>query len=105
MPGFLFCADRALVSLSRLLIRHRLGRRKWSGGMGAAVLLLLLPTRGAPAFAMLADPVEQCAFETDIVTEAFRLQPFVFQDLFPFGEELLVEAGLLNKLAGRGRLW
>ena len=61
----------------------------------------MLATRGAPAFAMFADPIEKGALEADVVAESFGLEPFVLQDLFPFGEEFLVEAGLLDELAGR----
>ena len=47
---------------------------------------------------MLANPIEQGAFETDVVAQSFRLEPLVLQDFFPFGQELLVEAGLFNEL-------
>jgi len=62
---------------------------------------MLLSPCGAPAFAMLPDPIEQGSFETDIVTETFGFQPFVFQDLFSFGEKFLIQAGLFHELAGR----
>jgi len=35
------------------------------------------PSRRPPAIAMLADPIEQSAFEADIVTKAFRLDPLM----------------------------
>jgi hypothetical protein len=54
-----------------------------------------LAARGAPAVAVLADPVEQGAFETDVVAEPLGLEPLVLQDLLPLGQEFLVEAGLL----------
>ena len=64
----------------------------------------LCPAGGAPTFAVLANPIEQRALETDVVTQSLRLQPLVLQDLLPLREEFLIEAGLFNKLAGRRRL-
>lgn len=58
----------------------------------------MLVTGGAPAFAMLANPIEQGAFETYIVAQSLRFEPLVLQDFFPFGQKLLVEAGLFNEL-------
>jgi len=54
---------------------------------------------------VLSDPVQQSALEADVVAEAFRLNPFVAEDFLPFGEELLIEAGMLYKIPrgfGRG---
>ena len=65
---------------------------------------MVLPSSGSPALAMFSYPIEQRSFETDIVTETFGFQPFVFQDLFSFGEEFLIQAGLFHELAGRRRL-
>lgn len=75
--------------------------REWSAGIGLGVMLA---TRGAPTFAMLANPVQERSFKTDVVAEAFRLQPFVLQDLFAFGEKFLIQTGLFHELAGRRRL-
>ena len=68
------------------------------------LLMLLLAPGGAPALAVLANPVEQCTFEPDIISQPLRLEPLVLQDLFPFGEELLIKAGLFHKLPGGRRL-
>ncbi len=61
----------------------------------------LRATGGAPGFAMLANPVEQGAFETDVMAEAFGLDPFVAEDLFPLSEEFLIKTGLLYEVPGR----
>ena len=65
---------------------------------------LLLAAGGAPTLAMLPNPVEEGTFETDIITQPLRLEPFVLQDFFPLREEFLIETGLFHKLAGRRRL-
>src|SRR5215213_9330625 len=54
---------------------------------------------------MLSDPIEEGSLETDVVTKTFRLEPFMFENLLPFGQEFLVETRLLHKLTGGGRLW
>jgi hypothetical protein len=72
--------------------------------MTTVAVMLLLSPRSAPAFAMLTDPIEQCALEPDIVAESFGLEPLVFQDLFPFGEEFLIQTGLFYELPRRRRL-
>ncbi len=54
---------------------------------------------------MFADPIEQGAFEADIVAQAFGFNPFVTEDLLSFGEKLLVKTGLLYEVArGFGRM-
>ena len=58
----------------------------------------MLPARRSPAFSMFTDPVEQGALETDVVAEAFGLQPLVFKNLLPLRQELLVETGLFDEL-------
>ena len=63
--------------------------------------MLLLTPSGTPALTMFSDPIEQCAFEPDIITEPFRLEPLVLQDLFPLGEKFLIQTGLFHKLPGR----
>lgn len=98
MPGF-FVPGPQLRQLATLL--PATGERR--GGMAAGLLLLLLlllllPTCGAPALAMLANPIEQCAFKADVVTEPLRFEPFVLQDLFAFGEEFLIQTGLFHEL-------
>lgn len=67
--------------------------------------MLLLTACRTPAFAMFANPIEEGAFETDVVTESLGLDPLVLQNLFPLRQELLIKAGLLDEIsAGRG-LW
>ena len=73
------------------------GRREGRGGAGGG---MVMPTGGAPTFAVLADPVEQRALETDVVAEPFGLEPLVFQDLLPLRQEFLIKAGLFDELAG-----
>ena len=65
-------------------------------------LLLLLEQRatvGAPAVPVLANPVEQRALKADVVAQALGLEPLVAEDLFPLGEEFLIQRGLLYELA------
>ena len=68
------------------------------------LLMLLLAACRPPALAVLPNPIEQRSLKTDIVSEAFGLQPLVLQDFLPLREKFLIEAGLFNKLAGRRRL-
>lgn len=67
----------------------------FAGGMVAAA-------GGAPAVAVFANPVEQGAFEADIVAEAFGLDPLVAQDLLTLGEKFLIKAGLLHEVFAPG---
>ena len=53
--------------------------------------LHLRPSCRPPSFAMLADPIKQRPFETDIIAAALRLEPFVPEDFLPFGQEFLIE--------------
>ena len=48
---------------------------------------------------MLDDPVEQGLFETNVVARFFALNPFVPQDFFALGKELLVEQRFPNEFA------
>lgn len=41
-------------------------------------LMLLLPTGGAPAFAVFSNPVQQRAFKPNVVPKSLGLEPFVF---------------------------
>jgi hypothetical protein len=98
-PGNSNC-DAGTRSSGRLLFRRV---RVWHARpvrMG-----MLLPSGSSPALAVFANPIEERTFEPNIVTKAFRFQPLVFQDLFSFGEEFLIQAGLFHELAGsRGLL-
>ena len=49
---------------------------------------------------MFHDPVEQSLFETNVMTGFFALNPFVTQDFFALGKELLVEQRFPNEFAG-----
>ena len=63
------------------------------------VLLLQLTAGGAPAFAVLPNPIQQGALKADVVAKALGFNPLVLQDFLPFGQEFLVEAGLFHELA------
>jgi hypothetical protein len=65
------------------------------------MLLLMLAAGSSPTFAMLANPVEQGAFKSDVVSQSLRFQPFVFQDFFPLRQKFLIKTGLFHKLPGR----
>lgn len=56
----------------------------------------------APAVAVVAYPVEECAFESDVVACFFRFDPLVFKNFFTLRQELLVETGALNKFLASG---
>ena len=88
----------ALTLLLCDLDRRRQRRGRQPGGE-------LGPVSGAPAVAVLADPVQQGALKTDVVAKTFRLNPLVLQDLLPLGEEFLVQAGLFDEIAVAGVLW
>jgi len=59
----------------------------------------------SPAVAMFADPVEERALKADVVAESFGFQPFVAQDLFPFGEKFLIKRRFFNEIARRSWLF
>ena len=63
--------------------------------------LELCATGGAPSLPVFADPIEQCSLKANVVTQAFRLDPLVAEDLFTLCKEFLVKAGLLYKVARR----
>ena len=69
------------------------------GGTVFGVVRLLV-SRGAPALTVFADPIEERAFETDVVAKALRFEPLVFQDFFSFRQKLLIETGLFDEFAG-----
>jgi len=54
------------TGLVRLLLRTEV--REWDAGSGVSVML---PTRGAPAFTMLPNPVQERSLKTDVVPESF----------------------------------
>src|SRR2546423_2269858 len=65
-----------------------------SGGrFGPGLLHPLVP----PVGAVFHDPIAKRLFEADISAGFLALDPFVFQNFFPLGEELLVEHGILNE--------
>jgi hypothetical protein len=55
---------------------------------------VLLVALGAPRGAVLDDPVEQGLFKSNILPGLFALDPFVTEDLFALGEELLIQERL-----------
>lgn len=59
----------------------------------------LSPSVCPPSFAMFADPVEQRAFEADVVAESFRFDPFVPENFLTLREKLLVKTRLLYEVA------
>ena len=63
--------------------------------------LLRLPGL-APLGTILDNPVSQCPLEPNIITGLFRLDPFVFQNLFALGLKLAVERGIFYKIVRRG---
>jgi len=64
-----------------------LDRRRTQGAAG-----------GAPAIAVFANPIQQRAFKTDVVTQPLGLDPLVAKDLFSLRKKFLVERGLLYEL-------
>lgn len=73
--------------------------RRMLGGSSAALAdWCLHASVGAPAIAVIADPVQQRMFKSHVMTGLFRLKPFVTKDLFTFGQEFLIEAGSLHQI-------
>src|SRR5947208_15990033 len=57
---------------------------------------------------MFHDPVEERFLETNVAPGLLALDPLVLQNLFPLGEEFLVENGVLYELRllfSFGHLW
>lgn len=54
---------------------------------------------GPPTGAMVADPIEQSSFKTDIMTGLFGFNPFVTQNFFPLCQKFLIETGAVKKLS------
>ncbi|MDB6173633.1 MAG: hypothetical protein JWL59_2944 [Chthoniobacteraceae bacterium] len=48
---------------------------------------------------MFDNPVQQRLLKADVVPRFFALDPFVAKDLFPLGEELLIEQGFLDQVS------
>src|SRR5437016_6274184 len=59
----------------------------------------------APLRAVLDDPVRQRALKADVATSLFRLDPFMFQNLFAFCLELPIKGGVLQQIARRELLF
>jgi hypothetical protein len=49
---------------------------------------------------MFNDPVEECSFESNVVTGLLAFNPFMAQYLFALGQELLVEHRIFHQLCG-----
>ena len=68
-------------------------------GIGALRLASEFPLAlVAPVRSMFQNPIEERLFKADITAGFFALDPFVFQNLFALGKELLVENRVLNEL-------
>src|SRR5947199_2585133 len=72
------------------------GAENKSGGCLFCASLLHSPL--PPMGAMFYDPIEERFFKADVFAGFFALDPLVFQNLLPLGQELLVEHGVLNEL-------
>lgn len=53
----------------------------------------------SPVPSVIANPIKQCSFESDILSQSLRFQPLVFQNLFSLGQKLLVQTGSLQDVA------
>ena len=47
---------------------------------------------------MFHNPIEERLFKTDVVTRFLALNPLMAQDLFAFGEKLLIEKGFFDQI-------
>ena len=47
---------------------------------------------------MLANPIKQRPFETNVLPEPLRLQPLISQNLIALSEKLLIETRMFHKL-------
>ena len=64
------------------------------------ILKHTLPPRAAPLVAVVADPVQQGAFEAYVVACFFGLYPLVAQDLLALGQKLFVHARFFSEERG-----
>src|SRR6266513_222761 len=89
---YVFCRSSASLATSQDRFK---GAENKSGGclFCASLLHSSLPPMGA----MFHDPIEERFFKADIFAGFFALDPFMFQNLFALGQELLVEDGVLNE--------
>src|SRR5439155_19753245 len=71
------------------------GTKKSGGGLFGA---RLLSSSLSPVRAMFDDPIEQSLFKTDVFAGFFAFDPLVLENLFPLGQELLVEHRILHEL-------
>lgn len=69
------------------------------GGVQPGCGLHFCTAISSPGIAVFADPVQQSAFETDVISQPLRLDPLVSENLLPLSEKLLVKAGLLYKVS------
>jgi hypothetical protein len=54
---------------------------------------------------MFANPIEEGAFETDVIPLFLGLNPLVSKNFFTFGQKLLVEGRTLGKSLLRSGFW
>src|ERR1043166_2252613 len=77
--------------------RDRLkGVQNLGGGLFGA---RLLSSSLSPVGTMFFDPIEQSSLKADVFAGLFAFNPFMFQNLRPLGEELLVERRILDELS------
>src|SRR5438309_8718373 len=90
---YVFCRPSASLATSQGRFK---GAENKSGGclFCASLLDSSLPPMGA----MFHDPIEERFFKADVFAGFFALDPFMFQNLFALGQELLVEDRVLNEV-------
>lgn len=62
------------------------------------VRTLLFAPALSPPVPMVANPIQQSTFKTDVATCFFGFKPLVFQDFLPLGKEFLIQAGTSDEL-------
>jgi hypothetical protein len=72
------------------------GTRSFSGSVGRGRLPVFTPTG-----AVLDDPIRQCLLKTDVTPGFFRLDPFVFEDFFPFRLKFTVQGRIFQQIIRR----
>src|SRR5437660_12452881 len=90
---YIFCLSSASLATSRDRFK---GAENKSGG--CFFCASLLHSSLSPMGAMFHDPIEERFFKTDVFAGFFALDPFMFQNLFALGQELLIEDRVLNEL-------
>src|SRR5713226_697395 len=94
-PDWHYVSCRPFASLATSQDRFK-GAENKSGGCLFCASLLHSPL--PPMGAMFHDPIEKRFFKANVFPGFFALDPFMLQNLFPLGQELLVEDRVLNEL-------